>query len=302
MRRAEHARTWREPQLNGNPPPFAPARLDTYKLRRESLVHSAMEAISAETVEEMKLKVPLPDVIENRISLDMITPATSIDAQSAIPVGQGIVPPEVPAIECFDALKANLWIRFPERSMKVLLFAGAAKGSGVSTAAGNFAASLAQDSGVKVLLIDANVRSPKQLIFATANPIEGNAGGSLERLLGNASGWQDPTGSTNLYVLGAKCSSPLSAFRSDAFDEFLHKVRGFFDYVIIDAPLLASHPETLLLSQKADGVILVIESEKTRRQPALWAKKQIEMAGGRLLGVVLNKRRHRIPNWLYKRI
>jgi protein-tyrosine kinase len=299
MRRAH---LWQEPKLSESFQPLAPARLDTYKLRGESLVASAMEAISTESAEEMKLKAPLPGPIENLASLDIIAPATSIDARPGIPVGQAIVPPEVPAIQCFDALKANLWIRFPERSMKVLLFAGAAKGSGVSTAAGNFAASLAQDSGVKVLLIDANVRSPKQLIFATANPIEGNAGVSLERLLGNASGWQDPTGSTNLYVLGAKCSSPLSAFRSEAFDEFLHKVRSFFDYVIIDAPLLASHPETLLLSQKADGVILVIESEKTRRQSALWAKKQIETAGGRLLGVVLNKRRHRIPNWLYKRI
>ena len=95
---------------------------------------------------------------------------------------------------------------------------------------------------------------------------------------------------------------PLSVFQSEAFDEFLQKAREFFKYVVVDAPPLAGHPETLLLSRKADGVILVIESEKTRKQSALWAKKQIETAGGKLLGVVLNKRKYRIPNWLYKRV
>ena len=94
---------------------------------------------------------------------------------------------------------------------------------------------------------------------------------------------------------------PLSIFQSEAFDQFLQKAREFFDYVVIDAPPLAGYPETVLLSRKADGVILVIESEKTRKQSALLAKKQIETAGGKLLGVVLNKRRYRVPSWLYKR-
>jgi hypothetical protein len=49
-------------------------------------------------------------------------------------------------------------------------------------------------------------------------------------------------------------------------------------------------------------VILVVESERTRKRTAMWAKEQVEGAGGKLLGVVLNKRKYYIPDWLYKHI
>jgi Mrp family chromosome partitioning ATPase len=95
---------------------------------------------------------------------------------------------------------------------------------------------------------------------------------------------------------------PLGLFQSVAFDQFLQTVRERFQYVIVDAPPIQGHPETLVLSRKADGVVLVIEAERTRKQTALWAKQQIHDVGGRLLGVVLNKRNQYIPNWLYKRM
>jgi capsular exopolysaccharide synthesis family protein len=211
-----------------------------------------------------------------------------------------MVPQAAVPNESYEVLKANLWVRFPEKSMKVFLFVGADKGCGVSTAAANFATSLAQDSNKRVLLVDTNVRSPKQLKFSKANPANTSVGDSLERLLTDVSAWQYPAGASNLYVLGAKSS--VSVFQSEAFDTFLRRVREYFDYIVIDAPPVSDHPETLLLSRKSDGVILVVESEKTRNQSALWVKKQIEIAGGKLLGVVLNKRRYRIPRWLYNRI
>jgi Mrp family chromosome partitioning ATPase len=51
-----------------------------------------------------------------------------------------------------------------------------------------------------------------------------------------------------------------------------------------------------------DGVLLVLEAGKTRRHVAIRAKKELEEAGGKLLGVVLNKRRYHIPERVYKRL
>lgn len=290
-----------EPVLGeGVADPAAPARLQGYKIRRESYVQAAMELNALRNANLSRLDSSLSAPGEQPNSLDPV--ARNFELQSGMQVGEAMLAPHAPAQACYEALKANLWMRYPDKTMKVVLLVGAEKGCGVSTAAANFAASLAQDSGTRVLLVDANVRSPKQLVFSAVDSTEGNASGSLERLLSDASAWQHPTGSSNLFVLGAKCAMPLSVFRSEAFDGFLSKVRDFFNYVVVDAPPLVSHPETLLLSRKADGVILVIESEKTRKQAAIWAKTQIETAGGKLLGVVLNKRRHRVPRWLYKRI
>ena len=300
MNKAKGPNTWQEPNWGGAKEPTAPDLFETYKPRRESLVESAVEAMALRKANDAKLNVLSLSGLKDRASENSSARESDIQVQAGMQIGQAIETPYAPALECYETLKANLWMRYPEKSMKVVLFVGATKGCGVSTSAANYAASIAQDSKARVLLVDANVRSPKQVIFATANPGDGNAVISLERLLNDASAWQYPAGSSNLYVLGAKCSLPLSVFRSDIFDDFLNKVREFFNYVVVDAPPLSSHPETLLLSRKADGVILVIESEKTRKQAALWAKKQIETAGGKLLGVVLNKRKHRIPNWLYK--
>jgi Mrp family chromosome partitioning ATPase len=46
----------------------------------------------------------------------------------------------------------------------------------------------------------------------------------------------------------------------------------------------------------------VIEAGKTRKQVALRAKEDLEQAGGNLLGVVMNKRKYHIPDWIYKRL
>ena len=51
-----------------------------------------------------------------------------------------------------------------------------------------------------------------------------------------------------------------------------------------------------------DGVVLVVESEKTRWEVAESARKWIKSGNGNVLGVVLNKRKYHIPNWLYRRL
>jgi Mrp family chromosome partitioning ATPase len=51
-----------------------------------------------------------------------------------------------------------------------------------------------------------------------------------------------------------------------------------------------------------DGVILVITYDKTRRQVAVRAKKDLEDAGANILGVVINRRKYYIPDWIYRRL
>jgi Mrp family chromosome partitioning ATPase len=109
-------------------------------------------------------------------------------------------------------------------------------------------------------------------------------------------------GDLNVLTCGGKYSVPLSLFESGRFEQFLKTMDEMFDYVILDAPPMPRFPECRVLCTKVDGVILVIEAGNTRRQVALRAKSQLEEAGGRLLGVVLNRRKHYIPEWVYKRL
>jgi Mrp family chromosome partitioning ATPase len=64
------------------------------------------------------------------------------------------------AMECYEELKINLLAAPSGKSLKTILFSGMNHGDGSSTTAINFAVTLAGDPGVRVLLIDANLRTP----------------------------------------------------------------------------------------------------------------------------------------------
>jgi Mrp family chromosome partitioning ATPase len=73
-----------------------------------------------------------------------------------------------------------------------------------------------------------------------------------------------------------------------------------FDFIVLDGPPVFRCSETRLLASKVDATILVIRSGKTRKQIAYRAIQELETAGGKVLGTVLNRRKYYIPDWLYK--
>ncbi len=84
--------------------------------------------------------------------------------------------------------------------------------------------------------------------------------------------------------------------------ETLDQLRLFFDYVLIDCPALRVATDILSVAPFADGVILIVEAGKTRKEQVINAQKSIEFAGGKFLGHILNKRSYVIPEWLYRRL
>ncbi len=79
-------------------------------------------------------------------------------------------------------------------------------------------------------------------------------------------------------------------------------LRVAFDNILIDCRSLRSSSEAALLSSSVDGVAVVVEAGRTRREEILNAQRTIENAGGKFLGFVLNKRRYPVPEWLYRRL
>ncbi len=272
---------------------------------RNKVILRSIRAIrerESERLSDVQIKLPLRARLETRSNDGSANEEIAVEAQRDVRLQQKKLAPPAFAAEQYEVLKAKLWSRYSEKGMKVLAFVGANSGSGVSTTASNFAATLAQDARSKVLLIDANLRVSKKSSKLPAE-MDGRRGAEIAGLLAaELSTNSIVPGSGNVSVLPShtKCALPLTLFQSEAFDDFLKAVRERFDHVVIDAPPLKGFAESIVLSRKADGVILVIESGQTRRRVGLWAKQQIEEAGGKILGVVLNKRKFYIPNWLYR--
>jgi capsular exopolysaccharide synthesis family protein len=206
-------------------------------------------------------------------------------------------------IEWYEGLKTNLLSRYPNGAIRTILFNGTAHGGGCSTTAINFATTLAKDSKLNVLLIDVNLRTPGLHDAFKIDKADG-----LTDLLSNRAKMvcqikQVERG--NLHVVtcgGSSLFGPVGLFESSEFDQFLKGAREKFDYVILDAPPVPIFSECRILCTKVDGVILVLEAGRTRRQVAIRAKRTLEEAGAKLLGVVINKRKLYIPEWIYKRL
>ena len=81
---------------------------------------------------------------------------------------------------------------------------------------------------------------------------------------------------------------------------WIRDLRDEFAYVLISAPPVGLYGDAALLGQMADGVVLVLEANSTRRVAALKAKQPLDAAKVRLLGIVLNNRTFPIPEKIYR--
>jgi protein-tyrosine kinase len=206
-----------------------------------------------------------------------------------------------PAVAHYEELKANFLARNTDQPKKTILFTGVVNGDGASSTATNFAKTLARDPELKVLLIDANLRNPSlHNVFSITHT------SSLAMLLEEAIPGRVPfrfeQGQVSVLPCGGKFSDPTSIFASREFSVFLQAMRQIFDFIVLDGPPVFRSPETRLISSKVDATILVIRSGATRKQIAYRAIQELEAAGGKVLGTVVNRRKYYIPNWLYKRL
>jgi Mrp family chromosome partitioning ATPase len=71
---------------------------------------------------------------------------------------------------------------------------------------------------------------------------------------------------------------------------------------LLDCPALSVSDDAVFLAPETDGVMVVVEADRTRREQIQNAQHTIETADGNLLGFILNKRQYTVPEWLYKRL
>ncbi len=188
----------------------------------------------------------------------------------------------------------------PDQPRKVVQFAGARGGEGTSTVVRALGRAVAALVGRSVLIFYANDVNPHQHLYIEApkNKIGWNdvlvRGESLDRAI-------DRTELPNLCIAPMhRRESPVPMVLDGAVVAwFLSELRKRFGLVLVDTGL-ATRASGLVMSAKADGVVLVMEADRTRWPVALEAKQTVERCGGTVLGTVLNKRRFHVPEPVYR--
>ena len=177
----------------------------------------------------------------------------------------------------------------------VIAFTSANQGEGVSHVVHFFAEKLATQTGRRTAVVQASALSDLQVADFMKMP-----------------GRFAQTSIPNLWLLEKKASDEVvrtpsnkeKLWREDlewGLDP-LQALTVNFTYTLIDCPSLGASYEAEMLAPDVDGVVLVVQADRTRRDQIMRAKRTIEMANGKLMAMVLNKRRRVVPEWIYRRL
>lgn len=172
---------------------------------------------------------------------------------------------------------------------------------GVSTIIFNMAIALSRNTDRRILVVDANTRKPK---LHSWFGIPREAPGLIDVIAGKACFDevlnQDKENNFSFIPSGMATKHPIVLFEGATIDDFLNEARQRFDILLFDTPALVLGPETSVLARKLDGLIMVIEAEKTRWEVSAYHKQQLVDAGVSLTGAILNKKKMFIPKLFYR--
>jgi protein-tyrosine kinase len=185
---------------------------------------------------------------------------------------------------------------------EAVAFCGIEEGAGCSWVCARAGEVLAEQVAGRVCVIDANLRRPS---LHQHFRVERGAGfvDAMNDSLPVAE-FTRPTWISKLLLMtaGTAGSEPNVALNSARLRTRFAELRAEFDYLLVDTPPMNSYTDAALLGQLTDGVVLVIGSNVTRREPARIAKESLEAARIPVLGAVLNRRTYPIPEALYQRL
>lgn len=198
--------------------------------------------------------------------------------------------PEYGRREALNSLRTNL--QFSGVNLKTFLITSCGPDEGKSTVSFDIARSMAE-TGKKVVLVDADIRKSVMISRHKVERMTRRIGGLSQYLTGIASAEDIICGTNieNFYTImsGPVAPNPTEILNGERFEELMEKLRDVFDVVIIDSPPLGSVIDAAIMAPMCDGAILVMASGEVSKRVALDVKKQLEVSGCRILGVVLNK-------------
>jgi polysaccharide biosynthesis transport protein len=209
------------------------------------------------------------------------------------------VRPQSQMAESYRALRTSLLLSNLGAPPKVIMITSALPQEGKTTTSINCAVVLAQ-KGIRVLLIDADLRRPS--IHKTLGM--GPRSGLSNVLTGSATLEQTITRSPilpNLSVLpaGTPPPNPAELLASTNMRDVLEKLRGQYDHIVVDTPPTLSVTDAVVLSPRADAIVLVIRSGHTTKQALRRSRDILMQVNAKVSGVLLNAVDLSSPDYYY---
>lgn len=190
------------------------------------------------------------------------------------------------ASEAYRTIRTNLLYSFADLPLQVVVMTSPGPKEGKSTTCANLGVTLAQ-ADKRTLILDCDLRKPVvHKVFGLRN-----VWGLVNVLAGerDLSGiWHEPMKNLKVVTVGPVPPNPAELLGSRRFAELIEQVRKDFDYVLIDAPPVELVSDPAILATQSDGVLLVLDAQKTRKGAVRRSMRGLEAVGANVLGTVMN--------------
>ena len=194
--------------------------------------------------------------------------------------------PKSIASESYRTLRTNIQYSSFDKECKVIVVTSSVPGEGKSTTSGNLALSLAEGEK-KVILIDCDLRKPSvHKNFGLSNTI-GLSDIIVDKESVTNVGYKY---NRNLTILtaGKIPPNPAEMLGSKSMSSLIEALRTVFDYVVLDTPPVQAVTDAQILSAKADGTILVVKAESTKKELVHNTVNLLKKVNSNIIGTVLN--------------
>ncbi|HXN21377.1 MAG TPA: polysaccharide biosynthesis tyrosine autokinase [Candidatus Dormibacteraeota bacterium] len=203
--------------------------------------------------------------------------------------------------EAFRALRTSLLLSQADHPPQVILVTSALPREGKTTAAANLAVTLAQ-LGDRTLLIDADLRKPGAgralgLTDAKYAGLSSYLAGvsSLEQVLVP----HQTISNLSAILTGPIPPNPADLLSSHRLADAIVELRQQFKFIVIDSPPIMAATDAVIISVKADGVLIVVRSGETPKQAFSRTRDLLASVKCQMLGVVLNAVDSSAPDYYY---
>ncbi len=229
--------------------------------------------------------IRVPEDVESKLDLPLLGVVPL--SQKGTP-DENLADPKSPVSESYNSLRGSLLYSTPEGLPQIMLVTSAQASEGKTTTSFAIASGFAR-MGKRTLLIDADMRRPS---------LHKRAGMENERGLSDLltsheqlAEIQLPSGreNLNLVLAGPVPPSPTELLSTARVEELLQEAARSYDIVIIDSPPILGLADSPLMAALVDGVIFVVEADRSRRGSLKSALRRLRAMRPILLGAVLTK-------------
>ncbi|TFW35997.1 chain length determinant protein tyrosine kinase EpsG [Massilia horti] len=194
--------------------------------------------------------------------------------------------PFSPQVESLRAVRSQLMLRWFARGRRALAVLAVDPQDGASLFAANLAIVFSQ-LGQQTLLVDANLRTPRQQDLFALQPRQGLsdllAGRADLDVIERVPAFVD----LSVMPAGTLPPNPQELLAREGFRHLNTQLESRYDVVLYDLPPFASGADALAVAGRAGGVLLVARKDHTRIATLGRMAEQLVEAGGEVVGSVV---------------